>query len=435
MPLFLTKDARPCLKFGPLLIMAVVCMNCFSLGAAAENGVVARGDSQVSPADDSALRAEAGRRQNELAKQGFQFTQVVTPNEPKMPVKLFVPPSHIVPSPYPTYVISLWFETKQGMFTMEMERKLDSETELVASWRGQRGEQRLERGHAPGEYAITVRAIDGARVHGLIGIKGPVIGDCEIDGQLTEHPADPPHYWWPYLLFRPTSLTSGERRPPGAGTLLVAPNNSGWPIDDIKLLRASAKCELRDSGILGVADSLGTPVLVPLFPRPELPKQFSNLQLQALSRASLDENLEPRFKRVDQQLIAMIDAAREKLAAEQLPVRSRILMTGFSASGAFTDRFTVLHPERVLAAAAGSPGGWPIAPVEKDQGDPLNYPVGINDVEVLTGQPIDLAALRDVRFLFLLGDADDNDFRAGARQLLGRRSKAPFPPVRRNAGR
>ncbi len=125
------------------------------------------------------------------------------------------------------------------------------------------------------------------------------------------------------------------------------------------------------------------------------------MQLQALARASLDENLGPRFKRVDLQLIAMIDAAREKLAAElpELPpVRSRVLMTGFSASGAFTNRFDMLHPQRVLAAAAGSPGGWPIAPVRVDQGDHLSYPVGIDDVEVLTGQPIDLAALRDVRF-------------------------------------
>ncbi len=121
-------------------------------------------------------------------------------------------------------------------------------------------------------YAITVRATDGARVYGLIGLKGPVIGGCEIGSQLTEQPADPPRYWWPYLLFRPTSLTSVNPKPSGVPTLLVAPNNSGWPIDDVKLLRASAKCELRDSSILGVADGLGTPVLMPLFPRPELPE-------------------------------------------------------------------------------------------------------------------------------------------------------------------
>jgi hypothetical protein len=39
----------------------------------------------------------------------------------------------------------------------------------------------------------------------------------------------------------------------------------------------------------------------------------------------------------------------------------------------------------------------------------LPYPVGIADVDALTGAPIDLAALHRVHFLFLLGDADAND--------------------------
>jgi hypothetical protein len=90
-------------------------------------------------------------------------------------------------------------------------------------------------------------------------------------------------------------------------------------------------------------------------------------------------------------------------------VQPRVLIYGFSASGSFANRFAVLHPDRVLAAAVGSPGGWPIAPVASAAGEPLAYPVGIADVDTLTGAPVDLAALRRVRFLFLLGDADTND--------------------------
>jgi hypothetical protein len=37
-------------------------------------------------------------------------------------------------------------------------------------------------------------------------------------------------------------------------------------------------------------------------------------------------------------------------------------MIGFSASGAFTNRFTLLHPEMIKAASIGAPGGWPIVP-------------------------------------------------------------------------
>ncbi len=61
-------------------------------------------------------------------------------------------------------------------------------------------------------------------------------------------------------------------------------------------------------GTIEIVKRLGTPILVPLFPPPDLKEIASNLQLQALTRASL-EDLPERFSRVDQQLIAMIDAA------------------------------------------------------------------------------------------------------------------------------
>ncbi len=63
-----------------------------------------------------------------------------------------------------------------------------------------------------------------------------------------------------------------------------------------------------DIDAIEIVKRLGTPILVPLFPRPDLKEIASNLQLQALTRASL-EDLPERFSRVDQQLIAMIDAA------------------------------------------------------------------------------------------------------------------------------
>lgn len=185
---------------------------------------------------------------------------------------------------------------------------------------------------------------------------------CPIDGgRLTEHPADPAHgYWWPYLLVTPAPLAAGAPRPLGARTLLVAPNNTEKPDEDIGSMTAKATCALTYSGdinALELADSLGTPVLVPLFPQPP------NLYLQALTRASLKQKAEPSLKHVDLQLIAMIDAARAELAAKGQPVQSRVLIAGFSAAGMFTNRFTMLHPKRVLAAAVGLPGGWPIAPV------------------------------------------------------------------------
>jgi hypothetical protein len=61
------------------------------------------------------------------------------------------------------------------------------------------------------------------------------------------------------------------------------------------------------------------------------------------------------------------------------------------------------------AAAVGSPGGWPLAPVESDGRDRLPYPVGIADIKALTGAAADRAALARVAFFFVLGGDDRND--------------------------
>ena len=105
----------------------------------------------------------------------------------------------------------------------------------------------------------------------------------------------------------------------------------------------------------------------------------------------------------------MIDDARERLREDGIESDPRVLIQGFSASGMFANRFTALHPERVKAAAIGSPGGWPIAPLAKSGADELPYPVGIADLEALTTHPFDAAAFAAVPQLFVLGALDDND--------------------------
>lgn len=357
------------------------------------------------------LEQELHRRNDELVKQGFNFTSSVTLGgaEPRR-IELVIPPDA------GEHTIALWFEADGGDAAL---RWVDPTGEVVTAWRGHRIEQRMLRALAPGKHVVEVRA-SGGHVHGVIAMKGPVIGQCAIDAaRVTEQPAEPTRgFAWPYLLVRPGPAVSGapptaggppapETRPPaGAATLLVLPTNTGFATEDLVLLRASTTCAVAHQ--LALADRLGTPVLAPLFPRPVAPPPAGDLYLHALARASLEAR-DPRLARVDLQLIAMLDHAGQRLAAEGHPVQPRVLIYGFSASGSFANRFAVLHPDRVLAAAVGSPGGWPLAPVATAGGDALSYPVGIADVDALTGAPVDLAALRRVRFLFLLGDADAND--------------------------
>jgi dienelactone hydrolase len=399
-----------------LLIMAVVGIAYgFCFETAAENGAVAPGDSQVFSADDSYLADEAKWRLEKLPDD-FKFKEVFRAVDKSAQFELSVPWSDDENRDSPSErMISLWFETAHGTFAMEL---LDPDRQLMVSWQGgRRSEQSLVRNLVPGKkYVVKLQVIDGARVYGVIGIKALYPGRCQIEG-LTEYPPDPAHgYSWPYLLVTPSSPVAGAPRLPGdRRTLLVVPNNTGSATDDLEVMRAMAKCALTspsDIDAIEIARRLGTPmspILVPLFPRPDLKEIASNLQLQALTRASLEDFLPERLSRVDEQLIAMIDAAREKLAAEGRPVRRRVLMAGFSAAGQFTNRFTVLHPELVLAAAVGAPGSWPVAPVAADQGAKLRYPVGIADVKELTRLSVDLAALQRVPSLYFRGNLDDND--------------------------
>ena len=114
---------------------------------------------------------------------------------------------------------------------------------------------------------------------------------------------------------------------------------------------------------------------MPVFPRPATDWK---IYTHALDRdAMLTDKKE--YARFDLQLVAMIDDARARLKKDKLKFDKSVLMTGFSASGMFANRFVFLHPDRVKAAAIGSPGGWAIAPVANYKEKTLRYPIGTGD--------------------------------------------------------
>lgn len=84
-------------------------------------------------------------------------------------------------------------------------------------------------------------------------------------------------------------------------------------------------------------------------------------------------------------------------------------MNGFSASGNFADRFTMLHPDEVLSVTAGGVNGMPILPLEEVDGRELPYHVGIANVDELIGKSPDLDALDETRQFIYMGGDDEND--------------------------
>jgi len=215
--------------------------------------------------------------------------------------------------------------------------------------------------------------------------------------EMQKIPASPGDgFQWPYYLVVPDTYHSYP-------VLFVEPNNTGRGDDDPAVHDDAARSLAESYELL--AAELGGPILVPTFPRP-----YTNWQVytHALDRDTLLTDL-PGLERVDLQLIAMIDHARARFAGEGVELPEKVWMNGFSASGMFVNRFTLIHPDRVLAAAIGAPGGWPTAPVASWSGEDLRFPVGIADLADLTGTPFDLEAFRQVPQYIWVGDQDTND--------------------------
>ena len=204
-----------------------------------------------------------------------------------------------------------------------------------------------------------------------------------------------------YLYVSPSSGTAARNG--GRQTILVQPNNSGTNADDPNVHR-------RDAWWTGwerqsVADELGVILLVPTFLRPG---EDWKIYTHALDRDSLTTK-RADLARLDLQLLAMVDEARRALRQEGIETEEKFLIQGYSASGMFANRFAALHPKRVKAVAAGSPGGWPIAPLTSFAGEVLPYPAGVADLESLTGKAFDSEQFKSLPQLIVMGSVDDND--------------------------
>jgi dienelactone hydrolase len=209
---------------------------------------------------------------------------------------------------------------------------------------------------------------------------------------------------YPYYLYVPPELRRGAKMAQETHTILVIPNNTGKVDDDLGVHETDVKKRMAQNGAIGRL--IKTAILMPVFPRPATDWK---IYTHALDRDALVTE-KKELARFDLQLVAMIDDARGRLLKkDKLKFDKRVFITGFSASGMFANRFAFLHPDRVKAAAIGSPGGWAIAPVAVFKEKTLRYPIGVNDFKTVTGKKFDLKKAQKVPLFIFLGDKDEND--------------------------
>ncbi len=217
-------------------------------------------------------------------------------------------------------------------------------------------------------------------------------------------------FHFPYLL-------KTSKKTVDANYMVVESNNTGSN-NSIKGMTSKAKKSL--SWVIGssISKKLKYPMLMPVFPF-----GTSALMQNKYYFPQLDSDVlkidKDKYRRIDLQLIAMIDDAREKLLKENNQnINEKVIMVGFSSSSLFSARFTFLHPDRVSVAIGGGIGGLLPVPTDKINGIDAIYPIGTYDFEKITGKKFDLEEFKKTPQFYYQGTKDkSNPFRRGAEDL------------------
>lgn len=122
------------------------------------------------------------------------------------------------------------------------------------------------------------------------------------------------------------------------------------------------------------------PLVVPLIPGGKGIPYLQQLSKECFQLSTTDLNY-----RIDEQIVKIIEQAKEILNINyRINVSDKIFLNGYSSSGVFAQRFSLLHPELIETACIGGASGSIPIPTEK-----LGYPLGIKDYETLFGKIFD----------------------------------------------
>jgi hypothetical protein len=216
---------------------------------------------------------------------------------------------------------------------------------------------------------------------------------------IIEVKADPiKGFSFPFLLKIPASIDTNY--------LVVETNNTGAVSDDFDVHYQSAKKAIVGNAVgPWVAKKLNSPILIPIFPRT---KTDWEIYTHALDRDTLLIK-KGKLKRVDLQLLAMISQAKKELANHSVEIKDKVILTGFSASGSLANRFSMLHPDSLQLIVAGGLNGILMLPVDKVGTEKLDYPLGVNDFQKVTGKVFDKSKWAAIPQFLFMGKNDTND--------------------------
>ena len=143
-------------------------------------------------------------------------------------------------------------------------------------------------------------------------------------------------------------------------------------------------------------------LLVPVIPRPQIKFDYA----VSLPWYVFLPETDPFLQRPDDKVNLMIDKLLRDLRNDGYSVHDKVYMDGFSAGAMFTQRYALLHPERIQAIAAGQCGGAMTLPESLYDTTPMNWPVGVNDFKKLVGYDFDREGYKKIPQFIYIGDND-----------------------------
>ena len=230
--------------------------------------------------------------------------------------------------------------------------------------------------------------------------------DGIVDGYISKFAAKPEMgFNFGYLIFIPISLLTNPI------LIIEGPSVSEiGPIEKaIEIVYNKAVFELSTGGFPHfLAKKLHCPIIMPLFPRPEDKENNTDIFTHALTSQSMSIADSP-IARIDLQLIAMFEDIKNRFLHANIELYDRFIVKGFSAGGEFAHRFTVLHPNYVLAAISGGCMHSFTLPLKTYYGETLLWPNGLGNMDQYSNINPCFEEYQSIQQLFYMGDIDYND--------------------------
>lgn len=139
------------------------------------------------------------------------------------------------------------------------------------------------------------------------------------------------------------------------------------------------------------------PIVVPI-----IPSQKDELYYQQLSKECFEIDQEDEKYRIDNQIVNIIEKNKNELSKKHsIDIEEKVFLNGYSSSGVFAQRFSMLHPDKVDTLCVGGASGTIPIPTTT-----LSYPIGIENYDKLTGEEFNLKEYLNIKFRYYVGELE-----------------------------